>query len=109
MNKNIENMVLELEYFGPIKWERHDKLKDLHFKIYDDRGYKFGIDKEFNEKRFEYMRFYYKGKKGEIYTLDETECVVWIPDRLSWKEFREIGAILNITSKYMNNINFDWS
>ena len=109
MNENIEAMVAELELAFPIKWEQHDKIKDLHFKIYDDRGYKFGIDKEFNEKRCEYMRLYYKGKKGEIYTLDETECVVWIPDRLSWKEFREIGAILNITSKYMNNINFDWS
>ncbi|ABD99081.1 hypothetical protein [Ligilactobacillus salivarius] len=107
MNENIMAMVAELESNFPIKWEQHDKIKDLHFKIYDDRGYKFGIDKEFNEKRFDYMRFYYKGEKGEIYTLDETECIVRIPDKMSWEEFRGIGAILSITSKYMNSIKFN--
>lgn len=60
-----------------------------------------------NEKRFDYMRFYYKGKKGEIYTLDETEYIVRIPDKMSWEEFRGIGAILSITSKYMNSIKFN--
>lgn len=107
MNKNIEAMVAELELSFPIKWEQYDKIKDLHFEIYDDRGYKFGVDKEFDEKRFDYMRFYYKGKKGEIYTLDETECIVRIPDKMSWEEFRGIGAILSITSKYMNSIKFN--
>lgn len=109
MNKNIENMVLELEYFGPIKWERHDKLKDLHFEIYDDRGYKFGVDKKFDEKRFDYMRISYKGKKSEIYNLDETECIVRIPDKMSWEEFSAISVILKITSKYMSHIKFSWS
>lgn len=109
MNKNIDNMVTELEYFGPIKWERHDKIKDLHFEIYDDRGYEFGVDKNFDEKRFDYMRINYKGKKSEIYTLDKTECIVRIPDKMSWEEFRAISTILKIASRYMNNINFDWS
>ena len=107
MNENIMAMVAELESNFPIKWEQHDKIKDLHFEIYDDRGYKFGVDKEFDEKRFDYMRISYKGKKGEIYTLDETERFVRIPDKMSWEEFREIGAILSITSKYMNSIKFN--
>ena len=109
MNENIEAMVAELELAFPIKWEQHDKIKDFHFEIYDDRGYKFGVDKEFDEKRFDYMRISYKSKKGEIYTLDETECIVRIPDKMSWEEFRAISTILKIASQYMNNINFDWS
>ena len=102
-------MAAELEYFSPIKWERHDKIKDLHFEIYDDRGNKFGIDKEFDEKRSDYMRINFKDKNVEIYILDETECIVRIPDRLRWDEFRSISVILKITSKYMSHIKFDWS
>ncbi|MYU73738.1 hypothetical protein [Ligilactobacillus salivarius] len=109
MNENIMAMVAELESNFPIKWGRHDKIKNLRFKIYDDRGNEFGIDKEFDEKRFDYMRINYKGKEIQIITFDENDCAVISPNRMSWEEFRVIGVIFNITSKYMNNINFDWS
>lgn len=81
--------------------------KDGEPVLVEPGGYKFGIDKEFDEKSFDYMRINYKNEKGEIYTLDQTECIIRIPDKMSWEEFRAIGTILNITSKYMNNIKFN--
>lgn len=108
MNENIEAMVAELELAFPIKWEQHDKIKDLHFEIYDDRGYKFGIDKEFVEKRLTYIRINYKGKGIQIITFDENDCGVVYPNRMSWDEFKAIGSILNITSKYISRIELSW-
>lgn len=108
MNENIEAMVAELELAFPIKWEQHDKIKDLHFKIYDDRGYKFGIDKEFVERRFYYMRINYKDKEIQIITYNKNDCAVVYPNRMSWDEFKAIGSILNITSKYISRIELSW-
>lgn len=108
MNENIMAMVAELELSFPIKWEQHDKIKDLHFEIYDDRGYKFGVDKKFDEKRFDYMRISYKDSAIGINRKDLTHNYfnVETDSLIEPEDFVELTKIINIVVKHLSKIDF---
>lgn len=107
MNENIMAMVAELESNFPIKWEQHDKIKDLHLRIYDDRGYKFGIDKEFNEELFSNLFIYYRGNVLEIIKYQYNVFDINTDVLIEQEDLAIIAKAMSIVAKHLSKIEFE--